>query len=146
MSETADLLDGLARVIHAAGIAQYRPDGPFQAGDVPVTFKSMPANPDRAVTLSSYGASDHPTIPLGERRVQVRVRGLAGDALDADALADAIFGAFHGLTHQQYGSVHVIQMLRVSTIPLGSDDLQRDERSDNYALDVNPVGSANRPD
>lgn len=146
MSETADLLDGIARTIDAAGIAQYRADGPYQAGDVPITFKSMPANPDRAVTLTVYGASDHPTIPLGERRLQVRVRGAAGDSLDADDLADAVFDALHGLTHQQYGSVHVIQILRVSTVPLGLDDLQRDERSDNYALDVNPPTTPGRPD
>lgn len=146
MSETGDLLDGIARAIDAAGIAQYRPDAPFQAGDVPITFKSMPANPDRAVTLSTYGNSDHPTIPLGQRRLQVRVRGIAGDSLDADAIADAVFETLHGLTHQQYGSVHVIQILRASTVPLGLDDLQRDERSDNYALDVNPPATSARPD
>jgi hypothetical protein len=50
------------------------------------------------------------------------------------------------LTHQQYGSVHVIQILRASTVPLGLDDLQRDERSDNYALDVNPPATSARPD
>ena len=137
MSETADLLDGIARLLDAAGVAQYRPDSPYRAGDIPVTFKSMPANPDRAVTLSAYGDSDHPTIPLGQRRLQVRVRGIAEDSLDADEIADAVFGVLHGLTHQQFGSVHAIQIRRISTIPLGLDELQRDERSDNYAIDVN---------
>jgi hypothetical protein len=57
-----------------------------------------------------------------------------------------VFEALHNLTDRTFGSVHVVQMLRTSAIPLGMDDQSRRwMRSDNYSVDVDLPGTALRP-
>lgn len=135
MSVTADLLAGIAGEIEAPGIA-IRSDVGWTAGQTAITYALMPADPDRVVTLTIYGASDHPSQPLGSVNLQVRSRGVPEQPLDVDALDDAVFAVLQGLTDRTYGSAHVIQVLRKSSMPLGVDANSRWERSSNYVLDV----------
>lgn len=148
MSATADLMVGLAGRIAAAGIATYRADGsPYTPSETGIYFNDMPPDPDRVVVLTAYSASsDQPEITLGERRIQVRTRGFSNDVFDADVLSDAIFDVLHGLANQTYGSVHVVQVLRISAMTLGMDDPQRRwMRSDNYSVDLDYATTALRP-
>lgn len=147
MSSTADLLHGLAQMLADAGVVTYNADGtPYTSGQTGVLFKDMAPDPDRIVVLSPFNAnSDQPLITLGRQPVQVRCRGNA-DPLDVDTLADDVFTVLHGATNLTFGSVHVVQILRVNSIPLGVDEQSlRWERSDNYDIDVDLPTSANRP-
>lgn len=146
MSVTGDILDGVARLLDAAGVATYRSDGSaYLATETAITFKDLPPTPDRVIALAAFGASDQPVITLGSQQIQVRARGTS-DPRDVDSILDAAFVALHGASNLTFGSVHVVQILRVNTIPLGMDEQDRRwQRSDNYALDVDLPTSANRP-
>lgn len=146
MSHTTDLLHGLAQMLADAGVVTYNSDGtPYTAGQTGLFFKDMPPDPDRVVVLTPFGAnSDQPLITLGHQPVQVRCRGTA-DPLDVDTLADAVFTVLHGATNLTFGSVHVVQILRTNSIPLGMDEQSlRWERSDNYGIDVDLPASTYR--
>lgn len=135
MSVTADILAGVAAEIESAGIA-VRSDTGWTTGQTAIVYNLMPATPDRAVALTVYGGTDHPSQPLGTVNLQVRSRGAVESPLDADALDDAVFAVLQGITDRSYGSAHVIQLLRKSSMPLGVDAETRWERSSNYVLDV----------
>jgi hypothetical protein len=145
MGYTNDLLDGLAQTVAAAGIATYRSDGTaYLTTETALSFKNMPDQPDKAIVLTGYGTQDSPNQALGQERVQFWFRGPAADARVVDDLADSVFLLLQGATHLQFGTCHVIQILRISTIPGGQDESRRWERTDNYAIDVNPPATANR--
>jgi hypothetical protein len=146
MSATNDILTGLAGLITGAGLATVRDGTDFLSSETALTFKNLPATPDRVVCLTPYGANgDQPEITLGQQPVQVRFRGTS-DPRDVDELGDAVFNVLHGARDLTFGSVHVVQILRISSTPLGMDEQSRRfERSDNFQLDVDLPTSANRP-
>lgn len=151
MSATNDLLDGLAQLLADAGVASYTPAGVYTVDQTGVFFSLMPAGaegappgPDRCVVLSAYALSDQPGLPLGQITVQVRTRGLE-DPRDVTALSDAVYDLFQGLTDRTFGSVHLIQMLRKSSLPMGQDTNRRWQQSQNYTCDVDLPATVNRP-
>lgn len=146
MSTTSDLVTGLAQYLATAGLATYRADGtPYTSGETALYFNDMPASPDRVVALTAYATTDQAVVTLGAVRVQVRTRGLANDVLDVDTLADSIFTLLHGAVNLTFGTMHVVQILRVSSATLGMDDQSRRwMRSDNYHLDVDYPTTPNR--
>jgi hypothetical protein len=147
VSFTTDLLRGLAQFLNDQGIGVvYKPDGGYVAGDTGVFFKGLPTSPNRVVAISAYGATDEAKIALSHLRVQFWFRGNPDDSLDVDDLGDAVFQAMQGLEHQTFGTAHVVQALRVSSVQLGIDGSKRSERTDNYALDVNVPTTTGRPD
>lgn len=135
MSFTGDLLEGLAQHIATAGIATYRPAGAYVAGETAIAFAGMPPDPDRVIVVSAYAVTDDATLSDSVVGVQVRCRGLT-DPRDVELLADAVFGLLHGAHSVQLGAVHVVQALRNSSAPLGQDDNNRWEHTDNYYLTV----------
>ena len=139
-----DLLDGLATELDTAGVATYRPDTPLVDGETAITFGSMPDRPDRCVTLSTYPLTDAPRE--SKSLVGVQVRSRAESYLDAVDLNVAIFNALHGLTGRQYGTCHLVQLLRSSSVPMGEDGDQRWEHSANFHADINPPTTALRPE
>jgi hypothetical protein len=146
MSATRDLLEGIAQYLEAQGVGIYDPDAVYELGDTAIRMRKLPATVDRAVALTVYAPQDHPTLNLSQYRVQFWMRGTAGDALDVDDLADDVFHVFHGLEHRDFGTAHVVQALRVSSLPMGEDDNQRHERSDNYLLDINRPATLSQPE
>lgn len=147
MSFTGDLFVGLGQILNDAGIADF----PWDGSSTPTTgaaviYKDMPDNPDRVVSLTPWGAGgDQPLLTLGRQPFQARFRGTV-DPRDVDELGDAVFNVLHGLTDREFGSVHVIQILRESSLPLGQDEQERRwMRSDNYLIDVDLPGSLYRP-
>ena len=133
MSFTRDLLVGLKAELVAAGFT------------VPIVFGDLPTAPDRVVGLGAYAAIDDPTTAHSILRVQVMVRGVPNISLDADDLADDIFQAIQAIEDRTYGTVHLVQCLRVSAVPLGIDASKRSARSDNYEVDVDLPVTAGRP-
>lgn len=147
MSATFDLLDGIGATLAAAGLVTY----PLAAGstygptDTALAFARMPADPDRCVVLTDYAPSDDAGNPWGQRRVQIRTRGLPGRPDDAWALRDGIFVALQSASALTFGSVTVAQCLRVSSLPMGQDANLRFEYADNYLFDVQVPATVSRP-
>ncbi|SOB83137.1 minor capsid protein [Streptomyces sp. 1331.2] len=136
----ADLLDGIARYLQAAGLLTYDPTG--TTGD---TFiETLPPAPDRAVQLSLYGAGEPDAAnPWDERALQVRVRGTA-DPRISRARAEAIYAALHGLAGIELpgGAWLVLCVAQQTPYPLGVDTTGRHEHTTNYRLDIE---GPNRP-
>lgn len=146
MSVTEDLVDGIAEILVGASLGAYRVDGTaYAASDTAITAKEMPASPDRCIVLTPYSTGDMVDQPAGQVNLQVRTRGLAGNALDADSLGDSVFNALQNLTHVALGSVHAVQIYRKSSIPMGMDDSKRWERADNYTIDTGVPSTSLRP-
>ncbi|NUO58996.1 MAG: hypothetical protein HOV78_20235 [Hamadaea sp.] len=139
-----DLLAGLAQELDDATVATYRPDTPLEDAETAITFGTMPDRPDRCVTLTTYPISDEPREAKSLVGVQVRCR--AESYLDAVDLNGQIFDALHGLTGRQYGTCHLVQLQRRSSIPMGTDGDQRWEYSANFYADINPPTTALRPE
>lgn len=145
MSTTGDLVDGIAGIIVAAGLATFNPNGVYQPTDTGIFEKIMPAAPNRVITLTAVYQGDDITMPLGQVMVQVRGRGVPNKPRDVDDLLDPIFNILHGATYLTLGSVTVIQMNRRVSTPMGMDDSKRWERVDQYYLDVDFPATTNRP-
>lgn len=139
MSTTSDLLNGIASDLDAQGIANLDPT----AGNV--FFKELPPAPDNAVALTAYSSTDEPKVAASSVRVQFWFRGDVDNSLSCDDTADATFEFFQGREDFTYGSVHVVQALRISSIQLGADPQRRHERSDNYQFDLDLPLTAGRP-
>lgn len=137
MSDVNAVLVGMAELLASSGAASYRPDGGYLADETAVVFGPVPDAPDRAVGLTFYGSQDHPADNLSTYRVQAWSRGKSGDRLDANEVADAVFRALHGRESLTWTGVFVVQMLRISSIPIGADTSDRAQRADNYEVTVN---------
>lgn len=133
MSHERDLLAGLKALIVAA------------VPGATVVYGELPSTPDRAVALNVYASVDEPKVALSTFRVQVMVRGVANNSLDAGDFADDIFDALHGVENRTFGTVHLVQCLRISRVPLGVDTSKRTTRADNYECDVDLPLTAGRP-
>lgn len=146
MSTTADLLEGIAWQLHNAGIGTYRPDGVYQAGDIGIVLKVVPATPDRVIVLNTYtpGNSDHPDQPLGTVAVQMRFRGRPNKPLDTDESKDAVHDLIQGQEQYRYGTVQALSVSRFSSMPMGQDGSKRLEHVDNYYVDTETPPTAHR--
>lgn len=133
MSFTTDLLTGLAAHLTSAGIAD------------PKFYKALPTSPDRAIALTAYSASDEPKVAASTIRVQIWFRGIVNNSLDVDELGDSVFNILQGAEDLTFGTAHVVQILRKSSIQLGADANKRNERSDNYELDLDVPVTPGRP-
>lgn len=146
MSDTTDLLTGLAAMIAAAGLGiDYDPEAVYTSDQTGIVMKAMPAAPDRVVTLNAVWQGDNVAIPAGQCMVQVRGRGLPGQPLDVDELLDSIKPILHGATGLVFGGVTVDQMYRKVRAPLGADASKRWECVDQYYLDVATQPTALQP-
>lgn len=144
-STARDLLTGIAQMIADSGIGVYRTAGAYASNETAVVFKSMPSSPDRAIVLTAVPMTDQVFIPMGMVLVQARCRGVPGDPLDVDDLGDAVFDLLHGLKAMTLGSVHIIQCLRNSSVPMGQDSSRRSERIDHFYIDLDYAPTTNRP-
>lgn len=147
MAATKDILEGIATLLAGAGLGlTYNPNGVYTTGQTGIFMKTMPDAPDRCVTLNLVDTDDHPTMPLGEKMLQVRGRGARNNPLDVDEILDPIFNFLHGRTDVTLGAQTAVQILRKVSAPMGSDDLHRWERADQYYADVDAAPTALRPE
>lgn len=136
MGAAEDISVGFTQIITAAGFAVFNQSAIYADSDTAVVFKAVPAKPDRLVTITVVPLTDDLAAPQGQLMVQLRYRGIAGNPLDVDTLADAIKTLFHGLTKTVMGAHTVVQCDRRQSVPLGQDDLKRWSRADQFYLDV----------
>jgi len=133
MGFTSDLLYGIAERLQAAEVATWRPTGSYQVGETPIVMQSMPATPDRCVTLAAYDVAS----PLADHcvtGVQVRCRGTR-DPRVVDDLTDDVRDALHGLGAHgpvELHGIHVALVVRNSSADLGPDGNGRFETTSNF--------------
>ncbi|TBO59009.1 hypothetical protein EYS09_14285 [Streptomyces kasugaensis] len=140
MTYTVDLLDGLARLLHSAGLGTYRPDGVYGPGDTAITIAAMPPAPDRAICLSAYPVTDSPVLTDTTTGLQVRTRA-GPDPRTVDALDDQVHAVLHGSGPHTFGAVPVQLIYRASAAPIGADSAGRMERSSNYYARAHRTGA-----
>jgi hypothetical protein len=133
MSYTVDLLDGLARLLHAAGAGCYRPAGVYHPGETAIAIAASPPTPDRVIVLTAYPVAESPALTDTTTGVQVRTRAGA-DPREVEQLDDDVFAVLHASGPHTFGTVRVSLLYRTSAAPIGADDLGRMERSSNYHL------------
>ncbi|MDG4832429.1 minor capsid protein [Solwaraspora sp. WMMD1047] len=133
---TSRLLTGLAELLDAAGVGDWRPSGAYAAGETAIVIRAVPQAPDRLITLAAYPVGqDYVGLADSVSGVQIRVRAGA-DPRDCDDLADAIYEALDGLTGVTWGGIPIVQVRRQSYTSLGTDTSGRWERSENYYIDA----------
>lgn len=109
---------------------EWREDGPaYTANEVGIWYRTMGADPDRAIAVTVYGGTD-PTVYEPQRRAQLHFRGARGDIAGADALADVAFL----LLHERPRGQGLSSIARTSFGSLSIDDNRRAERTDNYLI------------
>jgi Bacteriophage minor capsid protein len=133
VSVTTDLLTGLSAYVTAHGVT------------APGYMKGLPTTPDRCFSLTAYSTSDEVKIAAGKMRVQFWFRGIVNNSLDVDELGDSVFDLLQGAEDLTFGTAHVAQIFRVSSMQHGADANKRNERSDNYELDVDVPVTPGRP-
>lgn len=140
------LLEATATYLDAQGVGTYLPGGGYQSSDTAIVFGPVPTAPDRGIGLTVYGSNDYVKQTISEYRMQLWCRGNAGSTIDAGTLAGSIFQTLQGLEDRPWGDdLYLIQCYRVSFVPQGIDDNQRQERADNYVFRVNTPTSVGRP-
>jgi hypothetical protein len=128
-----EIVDGLAKLLDAAEVATYRPDGVYETGETAITDTVMPDSPDRAVVLTAYDTANSQN--LTDTTVFVQARTRAGpDPREVAALDDALFEVLHNSGPFLFGTARVVLITRQSAAPLGADALGRFERTSNYTV------------
>lgn len=137
MGFETDLLTGLAQFIAGAAIGTWRANGAYTANETAIVIDTIPATPDRVITLSDYPVSDDPTLSDSVIGVQVRTRWGGQDPRPTKDLDSSIFALLHGMPAiNLVGGVHVVSCFRRSGASLGEDANSRWMRSSNYYLTV----------
>ena len=128
----ADLAEGIAEYLQAAGLLVYDPDG--VTGD---TFiDTMPPQPDAAVALTLYGAGEpDATQDDDEVSLQVRCRGTS-DPRPSKQRSAAIYSQLHGLSQTVLpdGTYLILCIAQQTTSALGMDANGRHEHVVNYRI------------
>lgn len=127
---TSQLLDGIAGLLHEAGVGLFRPDAVIEDPETGIFRGVMPDSPDRAIGLTAYPVADDDTTNA-ITGVQVRMR--AGRDPDAiDDLADDVFDELHNRRHYEISGIHVSLSWRQSQAWIGQDPQGRMELTSNY--------------
>ncbi|GHB98609.1 MULTISPECIES: minor capsid protein [Streptomyces rochei group] len=128
----ADLTDGIARYLASLDLLTYDPTG--VTGDTFVG--TMPAKPDRAVSLTLYGpATTDAPDDADVARMQIRVRG-NDDPRTSERRCRAIRDALHGLAGVELpGGTWLVLATAPIPSPLGADANGRHEHVTNAAID-----------
>lgn len=128
------VLDLLARRIATTVGCTYVPGGgreSVEAGDIPIFVNYFQAEPDTAILLTLYPleVSPHDDQPVTQWRLQTRVRA----PLDACVLSSQVINALLRPLGWWAGT-SIQHVTHESTIPMGHDQVGRDEVSTNYTI------------
>ena len=105
--------------------------GTYSPDRVGVFYGAIPDSPDRAVGVRVYGGDD-PTVYAPTRSVQLIVRGDRNRPDSADEMAGVAFVMLQG--RLRHGRINYIR--RTSFGPLGADGNGREERAENYLIQL----------
>ena len=129
------LLTAISQRLVTVGLAAFNADGAYTAGQTGITWKVMPAAPDRVLALNVYDI-DVPADPADPARVyyvQVRDRAPEQDPAAVDDLMHAAFLALE--SHRTvWSGVRINRCHRTLVAPMGADSNRRQERADSYEI------------
>jgi hypothetical protein len=133
------LLEGIALYLDSVDVATYDPDGP----DGNVFIQKLPQTPDAAIGIFAVGGFPASgTHGYDEPSISIQVRGAPDDPVGALTLAEAIYGALHGLHSATLpdGS-RVVRCLGIQSGPvsIGQDDQERHELTLNFQIQIRNV-------
>lgn len=137
MAFEVDLLTGIAQHIAGAGLGTWRASGAYTSGETAIVLDTVPATPDRVITLTDYAVSDDPTLSDSMIGIQIRTRWGGLDPRLVKDLDGAIFALLHGMPATTLtGGVRVVSCFRRSGVSMGQDANNRWGRSSNYYTQV----------
>lgn len=132
---TTDVITGVCRWLDANEFGTYRADAPYRPADRAITARRLPATPDWAIAVATYGQDDGLVTPDREINIQLRFRTAHEAGITAvDDWADRVFDALHMRHRITMGGVRVQRVVRTLSAPLGADENGREERADSYTL------------
>ena len=89
------LLEEFAALADQLGLGTYHADG--EAGGT-IFLAALPSAPDEALAIARYGGTEADSrLPYDEPSLQFLVRGRRADVRTAEANAQAVYDALHGL-------------------------------------------------
>lgn len=140
------LLEELAQLLADLGLGTYNADG-TPGGTI--YHPLLPASPDRCLAIARYGSSESDSVhPWDSLNVQIRVRGPRADARIAEADAQAVYDALHGLGDRELAGGTWLE-LAVCTqggpVYIGPDANGRHEWTVNFRIDIQRP-TLNRPE
>ncbi|MGI5178672.1 minor capsid protein [Dactylosporangium sp. CA-152071] len=137
MSEwTTNLITGTAELLAAAGVGEWRPNGPsYTANEVGILMRDVPPQPDRVITLAPSIVASPIGLADFIQGVQIRCRGTTDPRVCED-LSDQVFDLLDSASRLTLGGVSVVQVYRQSHTPLGKDGNGRWESSSNYYFEA----------
>jgi len=132
-----NLLTGIAHLLADAGLGTWRDTGVYTTAETGIVLDTVPASPDRVITLTDYVVSDDPTLSDSIIGVQVRTRWGGQDPRPVKDLDGGIFNALHGLEGVTLtGGIRIVSIFRRSGASLGQDVSYRWMRSSNFYATV----------
>lgn len=132
-----DLAAGIGQFLDTQGHGVWRDDGIYTAQETGIVLDIMPAEPDNAIVLTPYGVDDDPSQPDNVTGLQIRTRAAGRDPAAARKLGADVFLELHGRTHLVLPTgLHVVQILRQSSVSGGQDDNGRWTMIQNYYCDL----------
>jgi hypothetical protein len=128
----SEAIVALAGILAARGVGVWKPAGGYTAAETAIFYGPIGTTPDRAIGITRYGGSPDATYDgdPGPRLIQVRVRGLPGNPVSADDLADAVDAVLRRMTR----TAGLSSAWASGPLPLGADGSRRTELSLNYAV------------
>ena len=125
---------GFGQLLAAQGVGNW---GSFTSGQTGIVDGALPASPDNALALMSYGISDDPTNSDSVIGLQVSTRGAGQDPRPTARLTGKVYDQLHGLTNVVLpGGVFVVQCYRQSWASIGQDANSRWREVSNFYATV----------
>lgn len=139
------LLEELAQLLDDLGLGAYHADGSIGGT---IYHPALPTAPDRCMALARYGGAESDSRnPYDEPSIQIRCRGAAADAREAEIDAQAVYDALHGLEARDLAGGTWLQLIVCGgggPTYIGIDQNGRHEYVVNARVDVDHP-TPNRP-
>jgi hypothetical protein len=140
------VMEELAQLLDDRGLGTYRADG---AAGGTIFLLALPTAPDRCMALAPYGqgaTEADSRLAYDEIRFQVRCRGSATDARQAEADGQAVYDSLHGLGMLTLAGGTWLQLalgIQSGPIYMGRDQNGRHELAVNFRAELGRA-TANR--
>lgn len=107
---------------------------PFTGTRPAIFVRRAPDTPNQLYRVSGYWQRRDLILPDRLFRIQVMSRGMPGDRLGADEMADAAMQVLAGQHHQEWAGLTIDRCTWESAAELSPDVHDREIRTDNYEI------------